>query len=89
MSNERYRSEHDSMGELKVPADALWGAQTQRSLQNFRIGGETMPPALLRALGIAKLAAARCNLALGLLDAEIGIGEAEIIPCGEGAVPCP
>jgi fumarate hydratase class II len=66
------RVESDSLGEIAVPADRYWGAQTQRSLQNFRIGGETMPPALLRALGIAKLAAARSNLALGLLDAKLG-----------------
>ncbi len=66
------RMESDSLGEIAVPADRYWGAQTQRSLQNFRIGGETMPPALLRALGIAKLAAARSNLALKLLDATLG-----------------
>ncbi len=66
------RIESDSMGEIAVPADRYWGAQTQRSLQNFRIGGERMPPALIRALGLVKLAAARTNLALGLLDAELG-----------------
>ncbi len=80
------RIESDSLGEIAVPADRYWGAQTQRSLQNFRIGGETMPPALLRALGIAKLAAARCNLALGLLDTEIGeavVQAAEEVARGE------
>jgi fumarate hydratase class II len=66
------RMESDSMGEIAVPADRYWGAQTQRSLQNFRIGGETMPAALVRALGITKLAAARTNLALGLLAAKLG-----------------
>ncbi|MDH3596854.1 MAG: class II fumarate hydratase [Rhodospirillales bacterium] len=66
------RIESDSMGEIAVPADRYWGAQTQRSLENFRIGGERMPPALIRALGLAKLAAARSNLALGLLDAKLG-----------------
>jgi fumarate hydratase class II len=66
------RIESDSMGEIAVPAERYWGAQTQRSLQNFRIGGERMPPALIRALGLAKLAAARTNLALGLLDAKLG-----------------
>jgi fumarate hydratase class II len=61
------RIESDAMGEIAVPADRYWGAQTQRSLQNFRIGGERMPPALIRALGLAKLAAARTNLAEGTL----------------------
>jgi len=66
------RIESDSMGEIAVPADRYWGAQTQRSLQNFKIGGETMPPALIRALGIQKLAAARTNMALGVLDKSLG-----------------
>ena len=44
-----YRIEHDSMGEVRVPADALWGAQTQRSHENFPIGGQTMPPEIIRA----------------------------------------
>ncbi len=61
-----YRTEHDSMGEVRVPADKLWGAQTQRSLENFKIGGgrETMPPEIINAFGILKLAAARANRAL-------------------------
>ncbi len=66
------RSESDTMGEIQVPADAYWGAQTQRSLQNFEIGGETMPPALVTALGVQKLAAARVNLAMGRLPEELG-----------------
>jgi len=72
------RIESDSMGEVAVPADCYWGAQTQRSLQNFRIGGEKMPPAMIKALGIQKLAAARTNLALGFLDENLGnaIGKA-------------
>ena len=45
-----YRIEHDSMGEVRVPADAPWGAQTQRSLENFRIGTETMPPELINSV---------------------------------------
>ena len=49
------RIETDSMGEIAVPADRYWGAQTQRSLENFKIGGEKMPPALVKALGIQKL----------------------------------
>ncbi len=66
------RSESDSMGDIEVPAERYWGAQTQRSLQNFRIGGERMPPALVRALGVQKLAAARTNMKLGVLDKELG-----------------
>lgn len=49
-----YRVERDSMGEMKVPADVYWGAQTQRSYENFRIGSEKMPPELIRALGMLK-----------------------------------
>ena len=63
------RSERDSFGAIDVPADRLWGAQTQRSLQNFKISGERMPPALLYALAIVKKAAALVNLDLGTLDA--------------------
>ena len=61
-----YRIEHDSMGEVRVPADRLWGAQTQRSIENFRIGVglETMPSEIVRAFGILKKAAARANAAL-------------------------
>ena len=66
------RRETDSIGAIDVPADAYWGAQTQRSLQNFRIGGERMPAPLIRALGIVKQAAARVNLEAGSLDAEVG-----------------
>ena len=65
------RIETDSMGEIAVPADRYWGAQTQRSLTNFKIGGEKMPPALVKALGIQKLAAARTNKALGVLDGKL------------------
>ena len=69
---DKMRIESDSMGDVCVPADRYWGAQTQRSLQNFRIGGERMPPALITALGIQKLAAAKTNMELGLLPAELG-----------------
>ena len=65
------RTEHDSFGPIEVPADRLWGAQTQRSLQNFRIGGETMPRELLRALATVKRAAAVVNRDLGVLDGAI------------------
>ena len=66
------RTESDSFGAQEVPADKYWGAQTQRSLGNFKIGVETMPPALIRALGIVKQAAALTNMTQGLLDANIG-----------------
>ncbi|MGI6107889.1 MAG: class II fumarate hydratase [Lachnospiraceae bacterium] len=65
-----YRIEHDSMGEMKVPADKYWGAQTQRSYQNFRIGGEKMPPEIIHAFGILKKGAALANYRLGKLDEE-------------------
>ncbi len=66
------RIESDSLGDVAVPADAHWGAQTQRSLANFAIGTETMPAPLVKALGIQKQAAARANMALGVLDAKLG-----------------
>ena len=62
------RIETDSFGEIEVPADKYWGAQTQRSLGNFKIGGEKMPRPLVRALGIIKRAAAQANTELGILD---------------------
>jgi len=62
------RIESDTMGEIQVPADRYWGAQTARSLANFRIGGEKMPSELIRALGIVKKAAAAANAELGELD---------------------
>jgi fumarate hydratase, class II len=64
-----FRIEHDSMGELKVPADALWGAQTQRAVQNFPISGVPMPAAFIAALALVKQAAARANRHLQLLEA--------------------
>lgn len=67
------RTETDSFGPLEVPSEKYWGAQTQRSLQNFKIGGETMPTPLIRALGILKGAAAAVNMRLGVLDKSIGL----------------
>jgi fumarate hydratase, class II len=64
----KVRIETDTFGPIEVPADRYWGAQTQRSLQNFRIGTERMPPPLIRALGLIKRAAAEVNQSLGLLD---------------------
>ena len=65
-----YRIERDSMGEMQVPADRYWGAQTQRSYQNFKIGTERMPQEIVRAFGILKKAAAMANHSLGKLDDE-------------------
>ncbi len=68
MNDKSYRVEHDSMGELRVPAEALWGAQTQRAVDNFPISGLTMPRAFIRAVGLIKAAAAETNQQLGSLD---------------------
>src|SRR5712672_4712230 len=62
------RAETDSFGPIDVPADRYWGAQTERSRQNFRIGRDRMPMPIIRALAIVKLAAAETNRELGLLD---------------------
>ncbi|HRJ11732.1 MAG TPA: class II fumarate hydratase [Alphaproteobacteria bacterium] len=67
-----FRIETDTMGQVEVPADKLWGAQTQRSRENFKIGTERMPLPLVRAFGIQKKASAQANMALGELDAKIG-----------------
>lgn len=66
----KWRVEHDSMGEMRVPADALWGAQTQRSHENFPIGTETMPRGIVRAFAVLKKAAAQANAELGAITAE-------------------
>ena len=66
-----FRTERDSMGELQVPADALWGAQTQRAVDNFPVSGQRMPPAFIRALGLIKGACARANEQLGLLESPL------------------
>ena len=63
-----YRTEHDTMGEVQVPADALWRAQTQRAVQNFPISGRGLERAQIRALGLVKAAAARVNGKIGVLD---------------------
>jgi fumarate hydratase class II len=68
MSADDYRVERDSMGELRVPAAALWGAQTQRAVQNFPLSGLAMPRGFIRALGLVKWAAAGANIELGQLD---------------------
>lgn len=66
------RIEKDSLGPVEVPSDALWGAQTERSRQFFKIGDERMPVPVVRALALQKKAAARTNRALGLLDPKLG-----------------
>ncbi|HEY3388592.1 MAG TPA: lyase family protein, partial [Prolixibacteraceae bacterium] len=66
-----FRIEHDTMGEVKVPMDKYWGAQTERSRQNFRIGPEaSMPKEIIHAFAFLKKAAAHTNLELGILSAE-------------------
>ncbi len=74
MSDEATRTEHDSLGEIEVPADALYGAQTQRAVENFPVSGMAMPLPFIRALAMIKGAAAAVNAELGLLDA--GVAEA-------------
>jgi fumarate hydratase class II len=66
------RTETDTFGPIEVPADRYWGAQTQRSLTNFKIGWEKQPRPIIRALGVIKRAAAETNMALGKLDPKIG-----------------
>ena len=78
MANDlRTRVETDSMGAVRVPADRYWGAQTQRSLENFRIGTERMPEPLIHAMGLQKQAAALANVKLGALDPALGRAIAE------------
>ena len=72
MSDQSYRTESDSMGQINVPSDKYWGAQTQRSLMNFEIGTERMPRSLIRALGIVKYASSLANENLGKLDSNFG-----------------
>ncbi|MDP2064277.1 MAG: class II fumarate hydratase [Phaeovulum sp.] len=67
------RTETDSFGPLQVPADKYWGAQTQRSIQNFPIGWERQPIAIVRALGVIKKACAEVNMATGAIDAKLGM----------------
>ena len=68
MTNTNFRIEHDSMGELQVPADALYGAQTQRAVDNFPISGLPLPATFIRALALVKYGCAEANLKLGLIE---------------------
>ncbi|MGV0374520.1 aspartate ammonia-lyase [Corynebacterium hadale] len=70
MTEQQYRIEHDTMGEVKVPVDALWRAQTQRAVENFPISGRGLEDQQIRALGLLKAACAQVNKDLGKLDAE-------------------
>ena len=73
MSDKEFRTEKDSMGQLKVPAAAMWGAQTQRAVNNFPISGLTMPRQFIAALGLVKWAAAGANAELGLIGTNMAI----------------
>jgi len=68
--SEEFRTETDSLGEMRVPADAYWGAQTQRAVENFPISGQTFGRRYIRALGLVKRAAAQANRDLDLVDTE-------------------
>jgi fumarate hydratase class II len=86
MTDKAFRIEKDSMGELKVPEDALWGAQTQRAVENFPISGLPMPRQFIAALGLVKWAAAGANAELGLLTSDIAIAiQKAALAVAEGA----
>ena len=76
-----YRVERDSLGEVRIPANALWGAQTQRAIENFKISGIRFNRRFIAALGHVKRACARANQTLGLLES--GVAEAIIAACEE------
>jgi len=84
--SDNYRIEKDSMGEMEVPQDAYWGAQTQRAVENFPISGMRFPRGFLRALGVVKKASAQTNVELGLLDSKLShaiIQAAEEVAAGK------
>ncbi len=68
---QQFRTEHDSMGEVQVPADALWGAQTARAVENFPVSGQPVPAGVVHALALLKAAAAEVNADLGVIDADV------------------
>ena len=76
-ADEQFRTEHDSMGDVLVPRDALWRAQTQRAVENFPISGTPLEPRLIRAIGLVKAAAATTNGELGVLEADVARAIAE------------
>ena len=71
MGSKDYRIEKDSMGEMQVPADSLFAAQTQRAVENFPVSGLIMPRAVIRALGLIKAATAKANLELDLIESDV------------------
>lgn len=80
------RIEHDTMGDVEVPEQALWGAQTQRSLQNFKIGQEHLPRIMIRGMGLVKKAAALTNASLNQIPSELAehiVGAAEEVIDGK------
>ncbi len=86
MNADKTRTERDSMGELQVPEEALYGAQTQRAVENFPISGQRMPREFIRALGLVKAAAARAKASLGVLDDDTSkaiAGAAEAVADGD------
>jgi len=86
MDTNEYRTERDSLGEMRVPRDALWGAQTQRAVENFPISGLRFPRGFIAALGMIKKAAAETNMELGLLPEQIGraiVAAADEVIAGE------
>jgi fumarate hydratase class II len=92
MNTPRTRTEHDTFGPIEVPADRLWGAQTQRSLHNFDISGERQPREIIRALAQVKRSSATVNHALGLLDAaktQAIVGAADEVIAGQHEVEFP
>lgn len=79
MANETgFRIEHDTMGEVKVPADKYWAAQTQRSFENFKIGVEKIPAEVIDAFAVLKKAAALANTELGMIDEKRGNAIAQV-----------
>ena len=84
MSSNKFRTEHDSMGELQVPADALWGATTQRAVENFPISGLPMPPRFISAMGLVKWACAGANAELGLIKSDVAIAIQKAAGCRIG-----
>src|SRR6059058_4692666 len=77
MAEQEFRIEHDTMGEVRVPADALYRAQTQRAVENFPISGRGLERSQIRALGLLKAAAARVNERLGVLSPDLAQAIAE------------
>jgi fumarate hydratase, class II len=89
ISDQRTRKEHDSFGDIEVPADALWGAQTERARRNFQLSGTPLPPEFIAALALIKAAAARANARLGLLEKPVARAIAGWTCTRPAAAPAP